>query len=99
MKTTKTAYKTTKLLRSQQGFESKTRNIFIEVVIKPALNANDDKRLQTFDEIASYPYGVNVGKCWKIATISKHKKINFDDITNENKTEHNYFMYLLPFCQ
>ena len=27
-----------------------------------ALSSNDDKRLQNFDRITSYPYGVSVGK-------------------------------------
>ena len=46
-----------------------------------ALSSDDDKRLQTFDRIASYPYGASVGKVCKV--------INFDNHTNENKIEHN----------
>ena len=37
-----------------------------EEVNKVELNSNDDKRLQYFDGIASYPYGVNAGIVSKI---------------------------------
>ena len=33
-----------------------------QVVNKIALNSNDDKRLQTFDGIETYPYGTNAFK-------------------------------------
>ena len=29
---------------------------------KVALNSNDDKRLQTFDRVTTYPYGTNAFK-------------------------------------
>ena len=37
--------------------------------IKIALNSNDDKRLQTFDRITSYPYGANVEKVCKTGLL------------------------------
>ena len=40
-------------------------NVFIEEVNKIALSSNDNKRLQTFDGIISYPYGANPGKVYK----------------------------------
>ena len=36
--------------------------MYIEEVNKIALSSNDDKRLQTFDKITTYPYGTNVFK-------------------------------------
>ena len=34
----------------------------IEEINKIALSSNDDKRLQTFDKITTYPYGTNAFK-------------------------------------
>ena len=34
------------------------------------ISKNDDKRLQTYDEIASYPYGRSVGKVCKTKILS-----------------------------
>ena len=36
--------------------------MYTEEVNKIALNSNDDKRLQTFDGIETYPYGTNAFK-------------------------------------
>ena len=36
-----------------------------EEVNKIALTSNDDKRLQTFDKITTYPYGTNAFKVCK----------------------------------
>ena len=33
--------------------------MYTEEVNKIALNSNDNKRLQTFDRITTYPYGTN----------------------------------------
>ena len=35
---------------------SDCRNVYTEEVNKIALSSNDDKRLQTFDKITTYPY-------------------------------------------
>ena len=36
--------------------------MYIEEVNKIALSSNDDKRLQTFDKVTTYPYGSNAFK-------------------------------------
>ena len=36
--------------------------MYTEEINKIALNSNDDKRLQTFDKITTYPYGTNAIK-------------------------------------
>ena len=44
-------------LRSQQGFKSYHHKVYTEEVNKTVLSRDDDKRLQTFDRITTYPYG------------------------------------------
>ena len=43
--------------KSQQRFKSEAHIVYTEEVNKIALDSNDDKRLQTFVRITSYPYG------------------------------------------
>ena len=43
-----------------------------EEVNKIALSSNDDKRLQTFDKITTYPYGTNF---FKVCENEMMKKI------------------------
>ena len=50
------------ILRSQLRFKSDLHNMYTEEVNKIALNSNDDKRLQTFDRVTTYPYGRNAFK-------------------------------------
>ena len=40
------------------------------------LSKNDDKRLQTFDRITSYPYGTSAGNVGKTEMLSK---VNIND--------------------
>ena len=48
--------------RSQERFKSYHHDVYTEEVNKIALSSNDDKRLQTFDRITTYPYGTNAFK-------------------------------------
>ena len=48
------------ILKSQQRFKSDCHNVYTEEVNKIALSSNDDKRLQTFDRVTTYPYETNV---------------------------------------
>ena len=48
--------------RSKERFKSYNHDVYTEEVNKIALSNNDDKRLQTFDGITTYPYGLNVLK-------------------------------------
>ena len=50
------------ILQSQQRFKSDHHNVYTEQINKIALSSNDDKRLQTFDKITTYPYGTNAFK-------------------------------------
>ena len=47
------------LLKSQQRFRSDHHKVYTEEVNKIALSSNDDKRIQTFDKVTTYPYGTN----------------------------------------
>ena len=58
------------ILKSQQIFKSEAHNVCTEEVNKIALGSNDDKRLQTYDRIASYLYGSSAGKVCKTEILS-----------------------------
>ena len=53
------------MLKSQQSFRSEAQNVFTEKVNKVALSSNDDKKLPTFDGIASYPHDTSTRKMCK----------------------------------
>ena len=59
------------ILKSQQRLKSETHNVYTEEINKIALSSNDDKRLQTYDRITSYPYETTAGKVCKIELLSK----------------------------
>ena len=50
------------ILKSQQRFQSDHHKVYTEEVNKIALSSNDDKRLQTFNKLTTYPYGTNAVK-------------------------------------
>ena len=43
-------------------FKSYNHDVYTEDVNKIALSSNDNKRLQSFDRITTYPYGTNAFK-------------------------------------
>ena len=59
------------VLKSQQRVKSETHNVYTEEINKISLSSNDDKRLQTYDRITSYPYGTSAGKVCKTELLSK----------------------------
>ena len=48
------------ILKSQLRFKSDHHDVYTEKVTKIALSSNDDKRLQTFNRVTTYPYGTNM---------------------------------------
>ena len=50
------------ILKSQQRFRSDHHEVYTEEVNKITLSSDDDKRLQTYDRITTYPYDVNAFK-------------------------------------
>ena len=63
------------ILKSQQRFKSDHHKVYTEEVNKIALSSNDDKRLQTFDGITTYPYGANAFKVCESEMMVKKKAI------------------------
>ena len=61
------------LYRSQQRFRSYHHKVYTEEVNKIALSSNDDKRIQTFDKVTTYPYGTNVFKVCENEILLKKK--------------------------
>ena len=52
-------------LKLQQRFKSDHHKVYTEDVNKIALSSNDDKRLQRFYKITTYPYGTNAFKVFE----------------------------------
>ena len=50
------------IIKSQHRFRSDHHKVYTEEVNKIVLSSNDDKRIQTFDRITTYPYGTNTFK-------------------------------------
>ena len=61
------------ILKSKQRFKSEAYNVYTEQINKIALSSNDDKRLQTFDKITTYPHGTNAFKVCESKILSKYK--------------------------
>ena len=61
------------ILQSQLKFKSDHHDVYTEEVNKITLSSNDDKRLQTFDRVTTYPYGTNAFKVCESETLSKYK--------------------------
>ena len=45
------------ILKSHQVFRSECHEVYTEEINKIALSSNNDKRLQTFNKITTYPFG------------------------------------------
>ena len=69
-------FKNKVLYRSQQRFGSDHHKVHTEEVNKIALSSNNDKRIQTFDKVTTYPYGTNVFMVCKNEMLLKNKFIN-----------------------
>ena len=63
------------VIKSQHRFRSDHHKVYTEEVNKIALSSNDDKRIQTFDRITTYPYGTNAFKVCENEMLAKRKKI------------------------
>ena len=61
------------IIRSQQRFRSDHHRVYTEEVNKIALSSNDDKRIQTYDKVTTFPYGTNVFKVCENEMLSKNK--------------------------
>ena len=59
------------IMQSQLRFKSDHHNVYAEEVNKIALNSNDNKRLQKFDRVTTYPYETNAFKVCESEMLSK----------------------------
>ena len=55
-------------LKSQERF-----NVYTKQINKISLSSNDNKRLQTFDRIPTYPHGTNAFKVYESEILTKYK--------------------------
>ena len=60
--------------------------MYTEEVNKIALSSNDDKRIQTFDRVTTYPYGTNVSMVCKNEMLLKNK-VMCDQIKDRLETD------------
>ena len=44
------------------------------------MSSNDDKRIQTFDRVTTYPYGTNVFKVCENEMLLKKNKVIYDQV-------------------
>ena len=63
------------IIKSQQRFKSVHHKVHTEEINKIALSGNDDKLLQTFDRITTYPYGTNAFKVCESEIMAKKKNM------------------------
>ena len=75
------------ILRSQQRFRNDHYRVYTEEVNKIALSSNDDKRIQTYDKITTYPYGTNIFKICENEMLLKNKL--GDELNNESQALRN----------
>ena len=61
------------IIKSQTRFRSDHCNVYMEEINKIALSSNDDKRLQTFDGITTYPISTNA---FKVCESEMQVKLN-----------------------
>ena len=61
------------ILKSQQVFRSDHHNVYTLDINKTALSSHDNKRLQTFDKVTTFPYRTNAFKvCESEMMIVRH---------------------------
>ena len=63
------------IMRSQLRFKSDHHNVYTEEIDKIAISSNDDRRLQTFDGITTYPIGTNAFKVCESEMLAKRKDV------------------------
>ena len=59
------------IMRSQLRFKSDHHSVYTEEINKIALSSNDNKRLQIFDRVTTYPNGTNAFKVCESEMLSK----------------------------
>ena len=73
------------LIRPQHRFRSDHHRVYTEEVNKIALSSNDDKRIQMYDKITTYPFDTNVFAVCKNEMLKN--KVMCDQVKNRLKTD------------
>ena len=74
------------ILKSQLRFKSNYNNVHTEKINKIVPSNDDDKRLETFDKITTYPYGTNAFKVCGSEMMKKYANFQFyDEIVLQQK--------------
>ena len=73
------------IMRSQLRFKSDHHNVYTEEVNKIALSSSDNKRLQTFDRVTTYPYRTSVFKVCESEMMLKKKDMPIKLYYNKDK--------------
>ena len=83
--------------KSQQRFKSDHYNIYTEEINKIVLSSNDDKRLQTFDKITTYPHRKIFFKVCEseMLAVMKYKEL----VLNNTKKTNEVFKEIATRCQ
>ena len=66
-------------VRSQLRFKSDCHNVYTEEVNKIAISWDNDKRIQTYHGITTYPYGTSVFKILESRMLIEKKKMILSD--------------------
>ena len=70
--------------------------MYTEKVNKIALSSNDDKRIQPFDRVTTYPYSTNVFKVCENEMLLKKNKVMRDQVKhNKDKLKMDDFLLAL----
>ena len=87
------------LSRSQQRFRTDHHKVYTEEVNKIAISSNDDKRIQTFDKVTTYPYGTNAFKVCENAMLLKKNKVMYGQVKhNKDKFKMDDYLSALMDC-
>ena len=93
-------FNNTVILKSQQRFRNYDHKVYTEEVNKIALCSNDDKRIQTFDNVTTFPYGTNMFKVCENEMLLETTKYNYSveekeemnmPIIESNRTDNDLF--------
>ena len=86
------------IIKSLQRFRSDDDKVYTEEVNKIALSSNDDKRIQTFDKVTTFPYGTNVFKVCENEMLLKKIKHSAEEkeemnmpVIGSNRTDNDLF--------
>ena len=79
------------IIRSQLRSKNDEHTIHTEKVNIVAISSDDDKILQTYDEVTTYPYGANAFKVWEGDMLVKIKRyIDYEVLLTKTNTSDKY---------